>query len=467
MNRKTLRTSIACALAAATALGSFAVGSASAGTTLSPKFDLELLDAASNGRAIIGFDHDVTAQTLRRLANAGITRAVRVDTIDAVGVVGSTEAYEAIARWNDVRFVDADSPVRFENHVAKKDTGVDKVRKGAGKVGKYNGKGITVAIIDTGIESTHQDLDDRVVKHVNFEPAWFFDMINDGVYSDQVAEATGNPIDSYGHGTHVAGIVAGTGEAADGDQDMSGVAPGATLANFKIADVQQGVDCTLPCDIGWEMNALVAYEYAIEHRNDKIYPGGIRVINNSWSTYEVDSEVEPISLIVQAAAKKGIISVFAAGNDGPGKNTVAKGPNSLESVITVAAACKSEDSCGKGKIADFSSRGPQVDIAAPGDNIYSALARASAFGPIGSHSPPGGPADAVDYVGLSGTSMAAPHVAGIVALMLDANPKLTRAQVEKILIKTAVDRGDKGFDTSWGFGMVDAYAAVNKAEALR
>jgi serine protease AprX len=431
MNRKTLRTSIACALAAATALGSFAVGSASAGTTLSPKFDLELLDAASNGRAIIGFDHDVTAQTLRRLANAGITQAVRVDTIDAVGVVGSTEAYEAIARWNDVRFVDADSPVRFENHVAKKDTGVDKVRKGAGKVGKYNGKGITVAIIDTGIESTHQDLDDRVVKHVNFEPAWFFDMINDG------------------------------------DQDMSGVAPGATLANFKIADVQQGVDCTLPCDIGWEMNALVAYEYAIEHRNDKIYPGGIRVINNSWSTYEVDSEVEPISLIVQAAAKKGIISVFAAGNDGPGKNTVAKGPNSLESVITVAAACKSEDSCGKGKIADFSSRGPQVDIAAPGDNIYSALARASAFGPIGSHSPPGGPADAVDYVGLSGTSMAAPHVAGIVALMLDANPKLTRAQVEKILIKTAVDRGDKGFDTSWGFGMVDAYAAVNKAEALR
>jgi serine protease AprX len=453
-------------LAAALTAGLLISGDASAGTRLPVKLDRDLLAPGANGRAIIGFDHDVTAGTVKRLRAAGITQAVKLEIIDAVGVIGTQDAYRQIARWKDVRFVDADSRIRFDNHVAKKDTRVDEVRAGKGRMSKYNGKGVTVAVIDTGIESTHQDLDDRVVKHVNFEPAWFFDMINDGVYSDQVAEATGNPLDSYGHGTHVAGIVAGTGEAADGKQDMSGVAPGASLVNLKIADVHQGVDCSLPCDIGWEMNALVAYEWAIEHRNDKVFPGGIRVINNSWSTYEVDSEVEPISLIVAAASKKGLISVFAAGNDGPGKNTVAEGPNRLESVITVAAACKSSDSCGKGKIADFSSRGPQVDIAAPGDNIYSTLARASAFGPIGSHNPPGGQADAIDYVGLSGTSMATPHVAGIVALMLDANPKLKRAQVEKILIKTSVDRGQDGFDTSWGYGMVDAYSAVKVARSL-
>jgi subtilisin family serine protease len=172
-------------------------------------------------------------------------------------------------------------------------------------------------------------------------------------------------------------------------------------------------------------------------------------------------------MIVKAAAERGIVNVFAAGNDGPDKNTVAPGPNSLEEVITVAASCKSVDSCGAGKIAEFSSRGPQVDVAAPGDNVYSALAKASALGPIGEHTPPGGPENAFNYVGFSGTSMATPHVAGIVALMLDANPKLRRAQVERILTSTASDRGGKGFDTAFGFGQVNAFKAVRRAELAR
>ena len=456
-----LATAVAAALGAAPLAGSHATSSLS----LPAKLDSEILADYVSGRAIVGFNHDVTGATMRRLARAGITHAVRLDTIDAVGIMGPLAAYKTVARWSDVRYVDADSPIRFDNYAAKKDSHVLEVRAGKGVDSKYSGKGVTVAVIDTGVDSNHPDLTDRVVKAVNFEPAWFFDMINDGLYSDQVAEATGNPIDSYGHGTHVAGIVAGTGAAASGEADMSGVAPGASIANFKIADTHQGVTCDVPCDFGWEMNALVAYEYAIEHRNDKIYPGGIRIINNSWSTYEVDSEVEPISLIVQAAADKGLINVFAAGNDGPDKNTVAQGPNQLEDVITVAAACKSVDSCGEKQIASFSSRGPQVDIAAPGDNIYSTAA-VSVYTPLGSHAAPNGGTDNAYYVGLSGTSMATPHVSGIIALMLDANPKLTSAQVEKILIATAWDYGDRGFDTAFGFGQVDALKAVAKAERL-
>ena len=456
-----LATAVAAALGAAPLAGSHATSSLS----LPAKLDSEILADYVSGRAIVGFDHDVTGATMRRLARAGITHAVRLDTIDAVGVMGPLAAYKTVARWSDVRYVDADSPIKFDNYAAKKDSHVLEVRAGKGVDSKYSGKGVTVAVIDTGVDSNHPDLTDRVVKAVNFEPAWFFDMINDGLYSDQVAEASGNPIDSYGHGTHVAGIVAGTGAAASGEADMSGVAPGASIANFKIADTHQGVTCDVPCDFGWEMNALVAYEYAIEHRNDKVYPGGIRIINNSWSTYEVDSEVEPISLIVQAAADKGIINVFAAGNDGPGKNTVAQGPNQLEDVITVAAACKSVDSCGEKQIASFSSRGPQVDIAAPGDNIYSTAA-VSVYTPLGSHAAPNGGSDNAYYVGLSGTSMATPHVSGIVALMLDANPNLKPAQVEKILIATAWDYGDRGFDTAFGFGQVDALKAVAKAERL-
>jgi serine protease AprX len=432
----------------------------------SPKFDSEILALGASPRAIVGFSHDVTATTMRRLARAGITHAVRLDTIDAVGVLGAVTSYRTIASWDDVVYVDSDSPLQLLNYSAKKDTGVTKVRSGKPPVDrKYTGKGVVVAVIDTGIDSTHPDLDDRVIKHVNFEPSWFFDMINDGVYSDQLSETTGNPIDSYGHGTHVAGIVAGTGEAAEG-ADMSGVAPGAKLVNLKIADVHEGVDCTVPCDFGWELNALVAYEYMIEHRNDEEFGRGIRIATNSWSIFEVDSEVEPITLIVQAAARKGLINLFAASNDGPDENSVAPGPNSLEEVITVAAACKS-DGCGLGTIANFSSRGPQVDVAAPGVAIYSTWARASAFGPIGDHTPPGAPANAAFYVAFDGTSMATPHVAGIVALMLEANSDLTYRRIERILTSTATDYGTSGFDTAFGFGEVNALKAVARAERLR
>jgi serine protease AprX len=432
-------------------------------TDLPVKLDKHILDASASGRAIVGFTHNVDATTIERLAAAGIEQAVRLDTIDAVGVIGSLESYARIARWHDVSYVDADTRLQMENYSAKKDTKVYPVRKGAKPLNsKYTGKGAGVAVIDTGIFSPHPDLTDRVSAHFNFEPGWIFDMINDGVYSDQLAEATGNPVDSYGHGTHVAGIVGGTGVSGGDGPDMSGVAPGAKIIDFKIADVTQGVDCSVPCDFGWEINALVAYEYLIEHRKQL----GIDIVTNSWSIYEVDSGAEPITLIVKAAAKRGLINLFAASNDGceKGKNSVAPGPNRLPSVLTIAAAEKS-DGEGLGHIASFSSCGPQVDVAAPGVDIYSTQAP-SAFAPIGGHTPPGPPSNAAYYTAFSGTSMATPHVAGIVALLLDANPKLTFKQIRSILTKTATDYGANGFDNSWGFGEVNAFKATIRAEKL-
>lgn len=462
---KTFARRVLGAALAACALAPLAAAPAPAARGLPPKLDRDVLTGPSP-RAIVGFNHDVTASTIARLARTGIAAAVVFDQIDAVGVLGPAAAYRSLARWPDVVYVDDDSPLRFANYAAKEDTRVTQVRAGKPPLAHgYTGKGVTVAVVDTGIEDFHPDLQGRVAKHLNFEPAWIFDSIQDGVYTDRIAEASGNPLDSYGHGTHVAGIVAGTGAAGSGE-DFSGVAPDATLVDFKIADIQQGVDCTVTCDLGWEINALAAYEYAIEHRRDDSFPGGIRIITNSWSIFEADSEVEPITLMVKAAARKGLINVFAAGNDGPGENTVALGPNRLEQVITVAAACKSVDSCGAGEIASFSSRGPQVDVAAPGDNVYSAMALVSALWPLGSHQPPGDPANAAYYVGFSGTSMATPHVAGIIALMLEANPKLSYRAAEDILIHTAVDHGPKGFDEAWGYGLVDAFAAVARAEQL-
>jgi serine protease AprX len=444
-------------------LAVFGFFSPPAGVPAESKLDPSVLTGPSP-RAIVMFDHDIDASTIRRLARAGIAKASVFESIDAVGVLGPRGVYEEIATWTDVLRVDDDSRIVFDNYRAKRDTRVTTVRAGRAALHRpYTGKGVTVAEIDTGITDLHPDLDGQVIRHMNFEPAWVFDEIQDGVYSNDIAKRTATPLDTIGHGTHVAGIIAGTGAAgADSGYDYSGVAPGAKIVDLKIADAWQ----TQFADIGWEVNALAAYEWVIEHRNSRSFPGGIRVVSNSWSVYEVDTRYEPITLIVQAAARAGLISVFAAGNDGPDPNTVALGPNRLREVITVAASCKSVDSCGAGKIASFSSRGPQVDIAAPGDNVFSTAALASPEGHVGDPFTPGGPQYAPFYIGFSGTSMATPHVAGIVALMLEANPRLTRVNVQQILHRTAIDHGTPGFDNAWGHGMADAFAAVARADAL-
>jgi serine protease AprX len=181
----------------------------------------------------------------------------------------------------------------------------------------------------------------------------------------------------------------------------------------------------------------------------------------------------------------GIPLVFAAGNDGAdpaGGSTIGVAPNGLEEVITVAAACKtdpalgSDEGCVAGRlVGDFSSRGsangtgPQVDISAPGDNILAA-ASPSILVPL---------SRCVDriveqplYECLSGTSMAAPHVAGVVALMREVNPDLTPPQAEQCLVTTADDMVDEangltqGFDVHSGYGLVDVPAALVCAHQL-
>lgn len=444
----------------------------------SSKFDLDLLGPNTSGRAIVGFTHDVDAKTITRLSRAGITHAVVIEMIDAVGVLGSIEVYRAIAGWSDVTYVDADTRLRFDNLGAKVDTKVTEVRGGRKPLTRrYDGAGVTVGVMDTGIDNNHPDLKDRIVKNLSFEPGWFMDMLEDGVYSDQLVEATGTPTDTGGHGTHVAGTVAGTGVAGMGE-DFSGVAPGASIVNLKIAEAHQGPGCNVDvmCDIGWEMNALVGYEYAIEHRNDPVYPGGIRIINNSWSTAEVDSDVEPITMIVQAAFRKGIVSVFAAGNAGAGADTVALGPNRAEEVITVGATCKTAKyttttRCKAGEIASFSSRGRSVDVSAPGVGIWSTSAlgigNSTTLAPPGDSDRQAAANNTVYYVAYSGTSMATPHVSGIVALMLQASPKLTPGEVERLLIQTSTDKGSKGFDNDFGFGFVNAQKAVAAGIAMK
>ncbi|SFD52959.1 serine protease AprX [Bacillus sp. OV194] len=237
-----------------------------------------------------------------------------------------------------------------------------------------------------------------------------------------------------------------------------GVAPGADLIGY-------GSGAVL-----FIFDGIGGFDYAITHQSKY----GIRVITNSWGSSGDFQPEDPINVASKAAYDRGITVLFAAGNEGPGEDThnpYAKAPW----VISVAAGDKS------GKLADFSSRGvkgkggtfvqgdktwtwkDQPTITAPGVDIISTRVIA----PVSSLGAPDDaelikPAYLPYYTTMSGTSMATPHVAGVVALLLDANPSLSPDEVKNILEKTATNM--PGLEI-WeaGAGYVNAYAAVDMA----
>ena len=460
-------------VAALALLAAALLPSAQAGVQLPARLDPEVLSGRSP-RAIVLFEHDVSDNTIGRLAEAGITHARVFPAIDAAAVLGPADAYIEIARWPDVTRVEDDSRIRYHNYIAKLDTKVMKVRSGSKPLrAGYTGEGVTVAVVDSGVDSTHPDFVDRITTHLDMTPTELLDPITDGAYSERYAERPAST-DELGHGTHVTGIVGGTGSVAMG-ADLSGVAPKAALINCKIGALT------------FESAALACFQWLLDHRRDDRFPGGIRVVSNSWGFSDELTGKLPLELMVKKLTRARISLVFSAGNSGPPeedeKSDVAPYPNSMEEVITVGAVCKSDASrllqwrgveCEPGGIASFSSRGPEVDVVAPGVDIWSSRSAASALHAfsllVGNHHMPGHP-DPVAmannhalYATMYGTSQSAPHVAGIVALMLEANPNLGPRQIERILTATAMDRGARGFDIDYGFGLVDAYSAVRAAE---
>lgn len=242
------------------------------------------------------------------------------------------------------------------------------------------GTGVKVAIIDSGIDYTHPDLGGGFGAGMKVAGGW--DFVNNDA----------DPKDDYGHGTHVAGIVAANGT-------VKGVAPGATLLAYKVLDASGS---------GLESNVMAALERAVQD--------GAQVANMSLGR-TTGSPDDPASIAVDNASAAGMLCVIAAGNSGPGYQTMGV-PGVARSALTVGATDKSDH------IASYSSRGPvdsgsgtfliKPEIAAPGSSITSTL--------------PGNTWGAKD-----GTSMAAPHVAGAAALVRQARPALTPAQVKTLL----------------------------------
>jgi subtilisin family serine protease len=252
------------------------------------------------------------------------------------------------------------------------------------------GSGVNVAIIDTGIDYTHSDLD------ANFGTLLGYDFVNDD----------SEPMDDNGHGTHCAGIVA----AEDNGEGVVGVAPGAHLYAVKVLDSGGS---------GYGSDVIAGIQWSVTNNMDVI-------------SMSLGSDFGSISLKTacdNAYYSSGVLLVAAAGNDGnpPGKGDNVDYPAGYDSVIAVAATDRSDNR------ASFSSTGSAVELAAPGVSIYSTWRN-------------GG------YATKSGTSMACPHVAGTAALVI--------GDVRQRLRDTADDLGPTGFDTKYGYGLVDADGAA-------
>ena len=287
-----------------------------------------------------------------------------------------------------------------------------------------NGSGVKIAVLDTGIDSSHPDFyfpngTSKIVGAVSF---------------------TGESItDGYGHGTHCASIAAGTGAANPGQ--YVGVAPGAALLNVKVLDnTGEGLESWIISGIQWAVD---------NHAN---------VLSMSFGSDDGGDGTDPLSTTVNWATNQGAVCAVAAGNSGALGMYAINAPGVAELAITVGASDKTD------VVASFSSRGPtsdyriKPDVVAPGVNIVAARASGTSMGtPVSQY-----------YTMASGTSMATPHVAGAAALLRDAHPSWNPARIKMALANYAqnISVSDQGTYKSAsvldeGTGRIDVCKAAN------
>ncbi len=341
------------------------------------------------------------------LKQAGVSKVKDLPLINAAVVLTGPDGEKALQQRLEVLRVDSDVMVYTQAKPQAKPQpeilpwGVDRIDADLvwdNKEPKLEvdpsanaGGGVRVAILDTGIDLDHPDLQANIKGGIN------------------TINPRKSPDDDNGHGTHVAGIIA----AVDNAVGVIGTAPEAWLYAVKVLNRQGS---------GYVSDIIEGLQWCIAN--------GMQVVNMSFGT---SSDVQSLHDAIVAAYNSGIVLVAAAGNSGPADNTVLY-PAKYPEVIAVSAT--DENNC----IAEWSSRGPEVELAAPGNNIYSTFK--------------GG-----GYATISGTSMASPHVAGSAALVI-ASGVTDKSEVRSKLQSTADDLGSPGKDNLYGYGLVDAQEAA-------
>ena len=267
------------------------------------------------------------------------------------------------------------------------------------------GKGVGVAVLDTGI-SPHKDFDDRIIG-----------------FADMVGRRLA-PYDDCGHGSHICGIIGGSGCVSDGR--YQGMAPGCNLVAVKVLDQKGG---------GYASDMLEGIAWVLEHK-EKL---GIRIVNISVGSHGRKAVSENSMLVrgVNRAWDAGLVVVVAAGNNGPERMSIST-PGISRKVITVGCSDdQTEVMVGKNRMVDYSGRGPTAacickpDLVAPGSRVVSC-------------------GQANRYTIKSGTSMSTPIVSGAIALLLEKYPHMTNLEVKLKLMNSCRDLGLPKNQQGWG-----------------
>ena len=446
----------------------------------------------------ISYSRDVKESDIESLSLMGINVNLELPSVDALLIGGvHVEKIEQLSNLDGVIMIERYGSVVFYGDIqtpSVKAKNSSEYSLGAWDLG-VSGKGMNIALVDTGVDNEHPGLSDKFV--AGYDAVCYVHTDPTCLLSNPLREDDGSfdPDDANQHGTACMGMASATGIEADGSQsEFYGAAPNATLVDIRIGtDVGAGPFENYLLEQEFYESAMNGLQWVIDHHEDA-WPGvseeyyGIDIISLSWGITSHENGgsdgSDMHSRILDEAMVEGIIVSVAAGNDGP-NNDGLSGMGSSDLSVTVGATddqntVNREDDT----VADYSSRGPRKDngdgnplnelkpeISAPGSNIVQAEGCVTSGGCSNLIN------DASDnsYTGRgSGTSYATPSVSGVMALVWEANENLTTMQLKEILKQTAERRGEPSLpevDPYWnrdfGFGMVDAYAATLLAIHLK
>jgi serine protease AprX len=406
----------------------------------------------SNVNAAVVYHQAVTDADITTLRQLGVLLGQRYRVLPVVSVTATKTQIKQISQLPTVRSIYSNRTLKILAEPGNGLTGATRVKSDAELTAANGGRpvtggNVTVAVLDTGLDSTHGDIAGRVVRNVKL-----IGLAGLGVNFNYplTVEGVANTDLVSGHGTFVGGVIAGNGARSSGR--YTGVAPGARLVGVSSGDLSL-------------LSVIEGFDYLLWKGPEL----GVKVVNCSFSADTLYDPHDPVNVATKMLTDRGVSVVFSAGNNGPGMDTL--NPYAMAPwVISVGATDE------QGQLADFSSRGSFTKLSgpslvAPGANVVSlrgagvnlnGLLNLGLGGDLSRLSAQ----DLLNYTVGSGTSFSAPQVAGTIALMLDVNPSLTPARIRDILQRTATPMPPY-YRYEVGAGMLNAHAAVLEAAFQR
>jgi serine protease AprX len=374
---------------------------------MSPILKNKVLEAESQQifNLIVQFEDTVNENDLRVLSVLGFEVIEIFHVIPAVHVFGTAGSITELSNYKRTTWIETNDRLKYNLDVSTEAVNATHtwnrvIKDFGGEYTKIDGSGVTVVVADTGIDATHPDLDYQEKTIINLKK----DLDHPGSWKEMENTDT-----FFGHGTHCAGIIGGTGEASAGAR--RGVAPGVWLIGLSIGDP-------------WETNEVGGLQWVYENSKPNANPYNIKVVSNSWGYEEqIDASFKDavIQVIIALSYDNNVVVVFAASNDGEDDHDGHVSTTNIYGNVPAAISVAATQRDGVG-MAGFSSRGHRdhndtwPDIGAPGVSIMSCKDSTGKMGKTNTENP--------YYIPASGTSMATPHIAGIVSLLFQAAPSL-------------------------------------------